>query len=168
MEVPEARPRWNSPLLLATLKTSTPCPARSAGSSSTPGEQVWRLVCHRAIKFAFAYTFMVSPRSACHISAPAAAAAAAAAAVICRGKGRTAGSGVADACLVYDPEPKLSESMYQKYLVNVTKPWRELTAMTNEFAFRTPRARASCAVRGPQPQTRRTVSLQSQSKRQNL
>jgi len=62
----------------------------------------------------------------------------------------------------------LAFTMDQKYLVGVTKPWRELAAMTSQFAFRTPRARASRAVRESQPQPQRMVSLRGQSERHFL
>ena len=55
------------------------------------------------------------------------------------------------------PSP-LAVTMDQQYLVRVTTAWRELAAMTSQFIFRTPRARASRAVRAPRPQPRRTVS----------
>ena len=48
------------------------------------------------------------------------------------------------------PSP-LAVTMDQKYLVRVTTAWRDLTAMTNQFIFRTPRARVSCASRAPRP-----------------
>jgi len=54
--------------------------------------------------------------------------------------------------------PPLAVTMDQQYLVRVTTAWRELAAMTSQFIFRTPRARASRAVRAPRPQPRRTVS----------
>jgi hypothetical protein len=57
------------------------------------------------------------------------------------------------------PSP-LAVIMDQKYLVSVTQAWRELAAMTSQFVFRTPRARASRAVRAPRPQPRQTISLQ--------
>ena len=57
------------------------------------------------------------------------------------------------------PSP-LAVIMDQKYLVSVTQAWRELAAMTSQFVFRTPRARASRAVRAPRPQPRQTIFLQ--------